>query len=107
MIFPEGTTLKEKDIEEFKAGFALLARMADVKVLPMAIGGVYRPFAKGKLKIRVGVPTKLQIQKGTSSELKKEAKRFQHIIEDMFLSLKTENTNNKNSLDADREEAIV
>lgn len=107
VIFPEGTTLKEKDIEEFKAGFALLARMADVKVLPMAIGGVYRPFAKGKLKIRVGVPTKLQIQKGTSSELKKEAKRFQHIIEDMFLSLKTENTNNKNSLDADREEAIV
>lgn len=107
VIFPEGTTLKEKDIEEFKAGFALLARMADVKVLPIAIGGVYRPFAKGKLKIKVGVPMKLQIQKGTSSELKREANRFQHIVEDMFLSLKDENISPKNSLDADREEILI
>lgn len=107
VIFPEGTTLKEKDIEDFKAGFTLLARMANVKILPMAIGGVYRPFARGKLKIRVGVPMKLQIQKGTSSELKREAQRFQHIVEGMFLSLKDENINQKNSLDADREEILI
>ena len=107
VIFPEGTTLKEKDIEDFKAGFTLLARMANVKILPMAIGGVYRPFAKGKLKIRIGVPMKLQIQKGTSSELKREAQRFQHIVEGMFLSLKDENINQKNSLDADREEILI
>ncbi len=107
VIFPEGTTLKEKDIEDFKAGFTLLARMANVKILPMAIGGVYRPFAKNKLKIKVGVPMKLQIQKGTSSELKREAQRFQHIVEGMFLSLKDENINQKNSLDADREEILI
>ena len=107
VIFPEGTTLKEKDIDEFKAGFVLLARMANVKVLPMAIGGVYRPFAKNKLKIKVGVPMKLQIQKGASFELKREAQRFQHIVEDMFLSLKDENTSHKNSLDADKEKILI
>lgn len=105
VIFPEGTTLKEKDIDTFKAGFVLLAKMADVKILPMTIGGVYRPFAKGKLKIRVGVPMKLQIQKSTSSELKKEAQRFQQIVEDMHLSLN--NISHNNSLDADREEAFI
>lgn len=107
VIFPEGTTLKDKDIDTFKAGFALLAKMADVKVLPMAIGGVYRPLAKGKLKIRVGVPMKLQIQKGTSSELKREAQRFQQIVENMYLSFKDNNISHENSLDADREEAFI
>lgn len=107
VIFPEGTTLKEKDIDEFKAGFVLLARMANVKVLPMAIGGVYRPFAKNKLKIKVGVPMKLQIQKGASFELKREAQRFQHIVEDMFLSLKDENTSHKNSFDAAKEKFLI
>lgn len=107
VIFPEGTTLKEKDIDEFKAGFALLARMANVKVLPIAIGGVYRPFAKNKLKIKVGVPMKLQIQKGTSSELRIEAQRFQHIVEDMFLSLKDENISHEKSLNSDREEILI
>ncbi len=107
VIFPEGTTLKEKDIDTFKAGFALLAKMADVKVLPMAIGGVYRPFAKNKLKIKVGVPRKLQIQNGTSSELKKESKRFQHIVEDMFLSLSDDGINQSNSLNADKEKILI
>lgn len=107
VIFPEGTTLKEKDIDTFKAGFALLAKMANVKILPIAIGGIYRPFAKGKLKIRVGVPLKLQMQKSTSSELKKEAQRFQQIVEDMYLSLEDNNISHNNSLNADIEESFI
>lgn len=107
VIFPEGTTFKEKDIDTFKAGFALLAKMADVKVLPVAIGGVYRPFAKGKLKIKVGVPMKLEIQKGNSSELKNEAQRFQKAVEDLYLSFKYNNTSYENSLNADKEEALI
>lgn len=107
VIFPEGTTLKEKDIETFKAGFALLAKMANVKILPMAIGGIYRPLAKKKLKIRVGVPMRLQLKNNTSAELKSEASRFQHIVEDMYLSLSDNGINQNNSLNANKEKILI
>lgn len=86
IIFPEGTTIKDNAIETFKPGFALLAKLADVPVLPVAINGVYRPFTKGRLKIKISVPMKLQTEKASSAELQKEAERFQHVVEEMYLS---------------------
>ncbi len=83
VIFPEGTTLKDKPVDTFKSGFALLAKSADVKVLPVSINGVYKILSRKKLKIRIGVPEKLQIEKGNSRELKLEAKRFQETVEKM------------------------
>lgn len=83
VIFPEGTTLKDKPVDTFKSGFALLAKTADVKVLPVTINGVYKILSRKKLKVRIGIPEKLQLEKGNSRELKEEAKRFQEIIEKM------------------------
>jgi 1-acyl-sn-glycerol-3-phosphate acyltransferase len=84
VIFPEGTTIKEKAVDEFKAGFVMLANLAKVKVLPVAINGVYKPFLWGKLKVKIGVPTELKLEKNTSREMKREAQRFQGIVEEMY-----------------------
>ena len=81
--------------------------MANVKILPMAIGGIYRPLAKKKLKIRVGVPMRLQLENNTSEELKSEASRFQHIVEDMYLSLSDNGINQNNSLNANKEKILI
>lgn len=83
VIFPEGTTLKDNPVDTFKSGFALLAKKADVKVLPVTINGVYKILSHKKLKIRIGVPEKLQLEKGNSRELKEEADRFRGIIAKM------------------------
>ena len=107
IIFPEGTTLKEKDIEPFKAGFVLLAKIADVKILPMAIGGVYQPLAKNKLKIKVGVPRKLDIQNSTPAGLEKEAHRFQNMVEDMFLSLNDGDIKQNDSFESDKKKILM
>lgn len=87
VIFPEGTTIKEKAVDTFKAGFVMLANLANVKVLPVALNGVYKPFLWKQLKIEIGVPTELNLQKDTSRELKREAQRFQEIVEKMYLDI--------------------
>lgn len=89
IIFPEGTTIKSNAIEPFKPGFALLAKLADAPVLPVSINGIYRPFTKGKLKIRIGVPMKLQTEKINSFTLQEESARFQRIVEEMYLSFES------------------
>ncbi len=87
IIFPEGTTIKEKAVDEFKAGFVMLANLANVKVLPVAINGVYKPFLWKQLKVKIGVPTPLHLEKNTSRELKREAQRFQKVVEEMYLDI--------------------
>jgi hypothetical protein len=62
----------------------MLANLAKVKVLPVAINGVYKPFLWGKLKVKIGVPTELKLEKNTSREMKREAQRFQGIVEEMY-----------------------
>ena len=91
VIFPEGTTIKKQDIIEFKPGFALLASLANVKILPVAINGTYKPFSKGKLKIKIGIPEELNIKQSTPTELKNKASYFQNKIENMYYSLKEDN----------------
>lgn len=84
MIFPEGTTFKEKNVDKFKSGFVLLAKMANVKVLPVSINGNYKPFTRGKLKIKIGTPTKLDIKEFTSDAMESECYRFQQIVNKMY-----------------------
>lgn len=103
IIFPEGTTIKDNDIEAFKPGFALLAKLADVPILPVAVNGNYRPFTKGKLKIKIGVPMNLQLKKTSSSELKRETERFQSIVERMYLSLKQDGHDNTTTAETPKE----
>ena len=49
-IFPEGTTRKEKgELLPFKYGAVSMAQKANVKIIPFAIIGNYRPFSRVKI----------------------------------------------------------
>lgn len=93
IIFPEGTTFKEKDVDRFKPGFALLAGLADVPVIPVTIAGKYRLFSKNKLKIRVGTPINLELSKKSKCEYEKETLRFQKIIKKMHTEINQQRNN--------------
>lgn len=93
IIFPEGTTANPNDIDEFKSGFLLLAKTANVKVLPIAINGKYDLFSRGELKLKIGVPTDLNIARMNKASLEKEAERFQKIVADMYAQITDENEN--------------
>ena len=90
VIFPEGTTFKEKDVDLFKPGFALLATLADVPVIPVAISGVYRPFTKRKLKLKIGKPMSVETAPGTKASYEKETVRFQQIVKEMHTDINKE-----------------
>ncbi|MBR6635338.1 MAG: 1-acyl-sn-glycerol-3-phosphate acyltransferase [Clostridia bacterium] len=84
IIFPEGTTIKDKEIDEFKPGFALLAKMAGVRVLPVAINGKYKVFGKKELKIKIGTPVELSRSTYSREYLQNEADRCRRIIDEMY-----------------------
>ena len=84
IIFPEGTTIKENAIDEFKPGFALLAKMAGVKVLPVARNGKYKIFGKKELKIKIGIPQELSHSTYSRDYLQNETDRFRNIIKEMY-----------------------
>ena len=48
-IFPEGTRVKEMDIENAKPGVALIAIKTKSPILPVYIEGTYKPFSKVKV----------------------------------------------------------
>lgn len=95
VIFPEGTTHKENDIDEFKSGFVLLAKTAGVKVLPVATNGIYDLFSRGKLKIKIGTPTELQLGRMSRGAMQKEAERFQGIVAEMYAEINDKKYYNK------------
>lgn len=78
IIFPEGTTLKESELESFKSGFVLLAKTAGVKILPTAIS-----YNNG-VKIRVGKPEALCSEKMTRADIINETERFYCKVEDLY-----------------------
>lgn len=51
-IFPEGTRVKEMNIENAKAGIGLISIKSKSPVLPIYIEGNYKPFSK--IKIHIG-----------------------------------------------------
>jgi long-chain acyl-CoA synthetase len=62
-IFPEGERAFDGDLHEFKKGAAILATELDVPIVPVALDGLYKVWARSsnkislaKVKIRVGKP---------------------------------------------------
>lgn len=51
-IFPEGTRVESMDLENAKAGVALIGIKTKSPILPVYIEGTYKPFSK--LKVRFG-----------------------------------------------------
>lgn len=51
-IFPEGTRVKEINLENAKPGVALISIRSKAPILPIYIEGSYRPFSK--IKVHVG-----------------------------------------------------
>lgn len=84
IIFPEGTTIKENAVEDFKSGFIMLAMTTGAKVLPVATNGKYKLFSRKKLRFKVGTPMPLNISKMTISGIEDEAERFKDIVKSMY-----------------------
>jgi long-chain acyl-CoA synthetase len=62
-IFPEGERAFDGDLHEFKKGAAILATELDVPIVPVALDGLYKVWARSsnkislaKVKIRFGAP---------------------------------------------------
>lgn len=63
LIFPEGERAFDGDLHEFKKGAAILATELEVPIVPVALDGLYKVWARGsnkisleKVKIRFGEP---------------------------------------------------
>jgi 1-acyl-sn-glycerol-3-phosphate acyltransferase len=53
-IFPEGTRSHDGTLGELKPGFLMLARMANVPVIPVGVAGAHRVFPKRSRFFRLG-----------------------------------------------------
>lgn len=60
-IYPEGERAFDGELHEFKKGAAILATELDLPILPVAIDGVHKVWARNSLKIR---PAKVKIRFG-------------------------------------------
>ena len=87
VIFPEGTTIKDTEFIDFRPGFALLASIARVRVLPVAINGDYRAFTRGRLKLTIGTPRALEAKAADRDAMLSECRRFRRITEDMYYAM--------------------
>lgn len=81
-IFPEGALSDDGEIHSFKSSFVLSAINSDVEVLPIAIDGEYKMFAK-KLHIWIDVPMKMEVKDMTVEEIEKQAKRVEERIREL------------------------
>lgn len=81
-IFPEGHTNKTGEIDDFKAGFAMLSVMTGALVVPIYINGEYNALIGKRLRIYVGEPRELSSEgKGMNSAyLNRECERFKNIV---------------------------
>jgi 1-acyl-sn-glycerol-3-phosphate acyltransferase len=51
-IYPEGERAFDGELHDFKKGAAILASELDLPILPVAIDGLYKVWARGTLQIR-------------------------------------------------------
>lgn len=86
ILFPEGTTLKTQEISDFQSGFLLLAKTANVRILPVVI---HRTFGlkRHHTKVKIGVPYSITKAKMTKSVRHNETIKFQKIITEMYSDL--------------------
>jgi long-chain acyl-CoA synthetase len=94
-IYPEGERAFDGDLHEFKKGAAILATELDLPILPVALDGVYKVWARrswrirfSKVKVRFGEPfyPKDVIDSASDNEAKYEAvtKHLKSEIEKMI-----------------------
>lgn len=80
VVFPEGHTVFDGEIKEFKSGFLMLALMTGAKVAPM-YHGKFRAFRKNKIYF---AETQSCARKGmTADVLSSESQRFREIVLDL------------------------
>ncbi len=86
ILFPEGTTLKSQEISDFQPGFLLLAKNANVRVLPVVI---HRTFGlkRKRPKIKIGIPYELSTEKLTKTTRHQETERFKKIVTEMYCDI--------------------
>ncbi|MBR6772321.1 MAG: 1-acyl-sn-glycerol-3-phosphate acyltransferase [Clostridia bacterium] len=78
IIFPEGHTVRDGEIKEFKSGFVMLSLLTGAKIVPL-YHGRFRPFCKNKLYF---AETQGCLRKGMTAEaLAAESQRFKEIVE--------------------------
>lgn len=79
-IFPEGHRSKTGEMEEFKSGFALLAKMTNVPIIPVYLSGEYDKFIGSRKKALIDVPMYLKkSDAGMSADyLNEESVRFRN-----------------------------
>lgn len=82
-MFPEGKTSKE-EMNEFKPGFLVLAKQAEVPVLPICIDGLFRPFHR--IHIIIGKTMDIDLmEEGRPSQV---MKKYALICHDKVAELK-------------------
>lgn len=89
-IFPEGTRVKELNLDNAKSGVSLIAIRSKTPVLPVYIEGSYKLFSK--VKITIGKP--LYIYEGIDGKpTQEEYKDFSKHILSQIYSLKNKEVN--------------
>jgi 1-acyl-sn-glycerol-3-phosphate acyltransferase len=61
VIFPEGTRSPTGELQAFKNGAFLIAKLAKCPVLPMALRGTFDALPRGKWLIRAGVKIRVTV----------------------------------------------
>lgn len=67
-IFPEGTRVKNKDLNTVKGGTALLALRSNSKIVPVYIDGNYKLFSKMNIYIREVMELEVEDRKKLDNE---------------------------------------
>ena len=83
IIFPEGKTRQDGELNEFKSGFAFLARYTALPVLSIGIDGIYK--LGHRTKYVVGVPEKIERTKGvpSSEDLANKSEYFRQKVKSL------------------------
>lgn len=73
LVFPEGTRSTDDDVQEFRAGVALMALRSGAPVLPISIDGTRRIWGKGMKRPKIG-PGPVRIVFGEPVKYERPAK---------------------------------
>ena len=83
-MFPEGKTSKERLPDEFKPGFLMLAKRAEVPVIPICIDGLFHNFRR--IHIIIGKPVSMDLnEEGRPSAV---LKKYANVARDKVIELK-------------------
>ena len=97
-IYAEGERAFDGDLHEFKKGAAILATELDLPILPVAIDGVYKVWARGSWKIR---PAKVKLRFGKPFYAKEILKR------ELSVAVGESTTNEQPLTDEQKYEAVI